>query len=204
MTFCLPKLPCLLFATLVLGGLGACATKPASQITLLPDASGRVTSVSVTTSKGSQVLNRPYQVATVDRKQNLQLGETDAATVNKSHPQLIELMPADVQRFVLYFQPGSSNLTPESLALLPQVMASARQRSGGEIIVIGHTDRQGAADANDRLSLQRASAVRALFVTQGFDPSLVEASGRGEREPLVPTEDEVVEPRNRRAEVLVR
>jgi OOP family OmpA-OmpF porin len=204
MTFCLSKLPRLLFATLVLGWLGACATKPASQITLLPDANGRVTSVSVTTSKGSQVLNKPYQVAIVDKKQNLRLGETDAATINKSHPKLIELMPADAQRFVLYFQPGSSNLTPESLALLPQVMAIARQRSGGEIIVIGHTDRQGAADANDRLSLQRASAVRALFVTQGFDPNLIEASGRGEREPLVPTEDEVVEPRNRRAEVLVR
>jgi outer membrane protein OmpA-like peptidoglycan-associated protein len=28
--------------------------------------------------------------------------------------------------------------------------------------------------------------------------------GRGEREPAVPTEDEVVEPRNRRAEVIVR
>ena len=204
MTFCLSKLPRLLFATLVLGWLGACATKPASQITLLPDANGRVTSVSVTTSKGSQVLNKPYQVAIVDKKQNLHLGETDAATVNKSHPKLIELMPADAQRFVLYFQPGSSNLTPESLALLPQVMAIARQRSGGEIIVIGHTDRQGAADANDRLSLQRASAVRTLFVVQGFDPNLIEASGRGEREPLVPTEDEVVEPRNRRAEVLVR
>jgi outer membrane protein OmpA-like peptidoglycan-associated protein len=33
---------------------------------------------------------------------------------------------------------------------------------------------------------------------------LIEARGRGEREPVVATEDEVAEPRNRRAEVLVR
>jgi outer membrane protein OmpA-like peptidoglycan-associated protein len=28
--------------------------------------------------------------------------------------------------------------------------------------------------------------------------------GRGEREPVVPTDDEVAEPRNRRAEIVVR
>lgn len=184
--------------------LTACASKPSSQITLLPNSDGRVTSVLVSTTKGSQVLDKPYQVAAVDRKQRLTLGQTDADSVNKNHPSLIGLMPAEPQRFVLYFQPGGSNLTAESLAMLPQVMEQARSRSGGEIVVIGHTDRQGAADTNDRLSLQRANAVRALFVTQGFDPALIEASGRGEREPLVPTEDEVAEPRNRRAEVLVR
>ena len=37
-----------------------------------------------------------------------------------------------------------------------------------------------------------------------FEANLIEAVGRGEREPLVPTEDEVAEPRNRRAELLVR
>ena len=34
--------------------------------------------------------------------------------------------------------------------------------------------------------------------------ALIEAVGRGEREPLVPTADEVDEPRNRRADILVR
>jgi flagellar motor protein MotB len=29
-------------------------------------------------------------------------------------------------------------------------------------------------------------------------------AGRGEREPIVPTEDEVAEPRNRRVEITVR
>jgi OOP family OmpA-OmpF porin len=33
---------------------------------------------------------------------------------------------------------------------------------------------------------------------------LLTAIGRGEREPAVPTEDEVAEPRNRRAEIIIR
>ena len=71
-------------------------------------------------------------------------------------------------------------------------------------MVAGHTDRQGSLEANDALSLQRAQAVRALLIERGFQVELIEAVGRGERDPVVPTEDEVVEPRNRRAEIEVR
>jgi outer membrane protein OmpA-like peptidoglycan-associated protein len=105
---------------------------------------------------------------------------------------------------VLEFEPGSSNLTADSLARLPEVIAQARGRAGGEIVISGHTDRQGTLEANDELSLMRAQAVRDLLIEQGFKPELIEAVGRGEREPVVPTDDEVVEPRNRRAEVVVR
>ncbi len=39
---------------------------------------------------------------------------------------------------------------------------------------------------------------------QGFAGDLVTAYGRGEREPVVPTADEVAESRNRRAEIIIR
>ena len=71
-------------------------------------------------------------------------------------------------------------------------------------MIVGHTDRQGAADANDALSLRRANAIRELLISKGFRAELIDPVGRGEREPLVPTEDDVPEPRNRRAEVFVR
>lgn len=38
----------------------------------------------------------------------------------------------------------------------------------------------------------------------GIPADRIQAAGRGEREPLVPTPDEVAEPRNRRVEVTVR
>ena len=70
--------------------------------------------------------------------------------------------------------------------------------------IIGHTDRVGSVESNDTLSLQRAQAVRQLVIDRGFDPNRVEAVGRGEREPVVQTADEVEEPKNRRAEIVVR
>ena len=68
----------------------------------------------------------------------------------------------------------------------------------------GHTDRVGSVADNDRLSLQRAEAVRAMLIQRGIKASFLRAVGRGEREPLIPTADEQAEPRNRRVEVIVR
>ena len=47
------------------------------------------------------------------------------------------------------------------------------------------------------------AAVKALLVQFGLSAEQIETSGRGEREPLVPTADEVAEPRNRRVDISV-
>jgi outer membrane protein OmpA-like peptidoglycan-associated protein len=72
------------------------------------------------------------------------------------------------------------------------------------VVVIGHTDRVGNDQYNDRLSLQRAERVRGELVRLGIPESRIRTAGRGEREPLVATDDEVPEPRNRRVEINVR
>jgi OOP family OmpA-OmpF porin len=182
--------------------LAACA--PASRVILLPQADGRPSAVEVKSSAGVQVLSRPYQVASVSSSGQLQLGETTATEVQSQYPQLLSLQVAPAQRFTLYFAEGGARLTPESESQLGEVIARAAARPGGEILVTGHTDRVGSAEANDALSLQRARAIRDLLVARGFQPELIEAIGRGEREPLVPTADEVTEPSNRRAEIVVR
>jgi len=184
--------------------LSACAPATLQRVVLLPETPARSTAVEVRSGEQALLLDSPYQVAVLRTDLQLVTETTTAEAVAKAYPRLIETSVPDSIRFVLNFEPGSSQLTPASQAQLPAVIAQARQRSGGEIIVVGHTDRQGADDANDRLSLVRAQAIRDLLVQQGFDPQLIEAVGRGEREPLVPTEDEVVEPRNRRAEIIVR
>ena len=187
------------FAAMLLSG---CA--PATLVTLLPQVNGKPSAVEVTTAQGSQVIGRPYQVAEIQRDGAIAVAQTSAEQVRKQHPQLLALQPAPPASFVLEFEPGTSTLTAESQARLPQVISNAQARAGGEILVTGHTDRQGALEANDSLSLQRAQAVRDLLIERGFKAALIDAVGRGEREPVVPTEDEVAEPRNRRAEILVR
>lgn len=182
--------------------LSACA--PATRVTLLPQADGTPSAVEVRTGQGVQRLNKPYQVANVSASGALSVDTTNATRLRQTYPDLLTLRPPAPERFTLEFELGTSQLTAASQARLDAVMASAQARAGGEIVVTGHTDRQGSVQANDQLSLQRAQAVRALLIERGFKANLIEAVGRGEREPLVPTEDEVAEPRNRRAELLVR
>jgi outer membrane protein OmpA-like peptidoglycan-associated protein len=190
-------------ATVALAALlSACA--PATRVTLLPQADGTPSAVEVTTGQGTQRISQPYQVANVSTRGALSVDTTTADRVRETYPELVALQPPAPERFTLEFEPGTSQLTADSQAQLATVVARAQARAGGEIVVTGHTDRQGAVEANDRLSLQRAQAVRALLIERGFKAELIEAVGRGEREPVVPTDDEVAEPRNRRAELLVR
>ena len=191
-------------ASVLVAAALATGCAPATRVILLPQDGGRAGSVAVSAAAGTQVLDQPFQNADVGARGDLSVGQTTAEKVQKDYGPLLALRPPAPERFVLNFQPGGAALTAESESLLPQVLAAAAARKGGEIVVIGHTDTVGAGDANDALSLRRAQAIRELLVGRGFRAELIEAVGRGEREPLVPTADDVDEPRNRRAEVLVR
>lgn len=183
--------------------LSACA--PTTRVVLLPQADKPTASVEVASRDGRVVvLSQPYDVAKVTAHGNVEAAQTDAARVKKRYRQLLAVQPAAPQRYELLFMHGGAELTPESQAELSDVLTRATERPGGEIIVIGHTDRLGSLESNDALSLQRAQVVRQLLIERGFDPERVHAVGRGEREPAVPTADEVEEPRNRRAEIVVR
>lgn len=186
----------------VVGLLGACA--PASRVILLPQDGGKPSAVEVKTATASQVLSAPYQTASVSPSGDLAFGTTDPQVVQERYGNLLAQKPPPEEQFVLYFEPGGSQLTAPSQALLPTILVQARARKGGEIVVVAHTDRVGSVPANDALSLKRAQVIRELFVAQGFTPDLVDAVGRGERAPLVPTDDEVDEPKNRRADIIVR
>jgi len=176
---------------------------PATRVVLLPQARG-TGAVEVTTSTTSQRLDRGYAEAAVQGSGAIALEQLDAEQVQSRHGPLLAVQPAPAQDFTLYFETGGTELTAQSQADLKTVLAQAGARPGGEIVVVGHTDRVGSVESNDALSLKRARAIRERIIADGFDPNRIMAVGRGEREPAVDTPDEVAEPRNRRSEVIVR
>ena len=106
--------------------------------------------------------------------------------------------------FTLYFLTNSTEVAANSRADLDLLLNEVAGRQAVEVQVTGHTDRVGSDEDNDRLSLQRAEAVRAMLIQRGIKATFIRAVGRGEREPLVPTEDGQEEALNRRVEVIVR
>lgn len=181
---------------------------PKLRVVLLPqnstDGQALATALEVKSGDATLVLSKPFAVA--ERNDKGQLTERIASIdeIQARYGAVLKIQPPPPETLILRFLPGTSKLTAESEAELPKLIEMARARAGGEILVVGHTDRQGTVEANDALSLKRAEAIADLLVAQGFTRELITARGRGEREPLVPTADEVVEPRNRRAELIVR
>jgi len=189
----------------------ACATSPKPHptardvIVLLPDDQGKTGAIVVSSAGVERRLDRPGQTVTVES--GAPPGEpfvmADPEVIASVGPALAAL-PKPPARFILYFRHDSADLTRESEAQLQVVLRTIRERSPVDISVVGHTDTLGEADYNARLSLKRARAVAAILTGNGVDASILDITSHGKNNPLVPTGDQVSEPRNRRVEVTVR
>lgn len=190
--------------TLLIAGQGLLACAPTTQVTLLPQDEAQQTAVAVQSQNSRLELNQPYATARQRGQRDLQAGLSSAEQVQARHQSLLAASPAPAQSRVLYFEAGGTRFTPESEARIDEALAHALESQGADIVVIGHTDRTGTDELNDRLSLQRANIVRELLILRGFDPRRIEAVGRGSRQPLVAHPPDGNEPRNRRTEIIVR
>jgi outer membrane protein OmpA-like peptidoglycan-associated protein len=191
-----------LWIVLIAAAVVGCAGH--DRIVLLPDQEGRTGSVSVKTSQGMTVLDQPYRAADIASSGKLETRNVEPAEVQNQFGQALAALPMRPVSYTLYFLGDKDELTEESKLVLEKVRTDLLSRAALEIVVIGHTDRIGKEDYNDALSLKRAAAIRDSLVKAGIDISRIEIAGRGWREPLIPTDDGVAEPRNRRVEINVR
>ena len=113
-------------------------------------------------------------------------------------------LPPAPQHFVVNFEFDSDEPTAESRALLPQILSVVKNRPFPEVLVIGHTDTVGTRSSNITLGMKRAELIKKLLIDTGLETMLIEIVSHGEADLLVPTGDEVPEPRNRRVEITVR
>jgi len=174
-------------------------------VVLLPGPDGKVGALSVTHEGHQQTLDAPYATARVQRQGQLEDGgRLPAEQVKQTFERALAAQPPRPVTFVLYFLGNSDEFTPESKLEIPKILSEIAGHPSPEIVVVGHTDRQGTLEYNDALSLRRAERVRGQLERIGIPSEQIRVAGRGEREPLVPTEDEVAEPRNRRVEITVR
>ena len=192
-----------LAAAVAFAMLGGCAT---SSLVLLPDDGGHQGAVAVLESDGV-----PTNTVIAQGNSRTALGtRTPVAKplgpngLKKQEAALLIGLPPPARSFLLYFEPGTTTLTPQSGTVLAALREEIGTRSGPEIEVTGHTDTVGGEDDNDRLSMKRAEEVLAWLASQGFDRSMMSAVGRGERQLMQPTTDNVDNPANRRVEVIVR
>ncbi len=192
-----------LAAALAVVLLSACSS-PREHFSVMPDRDGKTGKMVVTPRQGNPLtLDQGNASATV-RGGEAAPAKLSEAELKEMYKEALDAQPMAPVRFLLYFVEGGDVLTTESQRELENVLAEIKKRPAPDLIVVGHTDRVGSITDNDRLALRRAEKVRIQLIAQGFLAENISASGRGEREPLVATADEVAEARNRRVEILVR
>ena len=176
--------------------------KPRDEVTLLPGPDGKPSGTVVVQREGQRhVLNENYAAS---RSGDAQVGRRSAEEIRASYGSVLAALPARPASFLLYFVSGTDELTEESRGELLKILEELKRRPTPDVAVIAHTDTVGDHESNDRLSAQRAERVRGVLVSIGIPIERIHAAGRGEREPLIATADNIDEPRNRRVEINVR
>lgn len=142
----------------------------------------------------------------IDAPDNNQTPDPDPVTLDANDGNVFDdLKTSKEERFRLenvLFDVGSYRLRKVTFPVLDS-LAGHLQKDGGfrRLIVEGHTDSDGDAKLNERLSLQRAMSVEKYLVdVHGLDGDKIIADGWGERRPVAPNTSKANKQKNRRVE----
>jgi len=101
----------------------------------------------------------------------------------------------------IFFQSGTANIDSKSFSYITSIASFIKgMDSYSKIRVEGHTDSSGDAEANKRLSKQRANAVVKLLVEAGVDADKVYSTGLGASSPIATNDTSEGKAQNRRVE----
>jgi outer membrane protein OmpA-like peptidoglycan-associated protein len=118
------------------------------------------------------------------------------AEVKKTENGLVVQMAGDI-----LFGSGSAILKPEAVEQIAKVGDIVAKYADDRVRIEGHTDAQGAAQANEELSLRRADAVKRVLLSRGVQEKQMLVLGLGETRPVADNKTTEGRARNRRVEL---
>ncbi|MDZ4708792.1 MAG: OmpA family protein [Saprospiraceae bacterium] len=101
------------------------------------------------------------------------------------------------------FKAASDTLTMESSGQLDELASVMNVYPRVFIKVVGHTDNEGDANKNKKLSDSRAKSVKAYLIGKGIAGRRIETSGMGSLSPIGDNNTEAGKAQNRRVEVFI-
>jgi outer membrane protein OmpA-like peptidoglycan-associated protein len=102
----------------------------------------------------------------------------------------------------VHFDTGSAAIKPDSDAAIAEMVKLLKTTPALKAAVVGHTDTVGAADANLKLSADRAAALVKALVAKGTSAGRLRAFGAGPYCPVASNRDERGRAENRRVELV--
>lgn len=103
----------------------------------------------------------------------------------------------------LRFPTGGALIPTQAEALLDRLADALSLYPDRPILIEGHTDSSGSTELNERLSQQRAQAVRAALIERGIAAERLRAQGIGATQPIASNATASGRQRNRRVELYI-
>ena len=101
----------------------------------------------------------------------------------------------------LFFDLGKATLKPESEPELKRILQVMKDNKSLVIEISGHTDNTGSDEINNKLSLERANAVKDNLLKGGIDTARIRTKGYGKSKPKADNATEEGRQINRRVEI---
>ena len=195
----------LLIWTALLLSLPFLTYEPKTTVLLLDNESSH-NAVVVKTDVGSVIVDQPYSYTTLaaQDKQPSSIEKADPEDIREKYAQQLNILPTKPVSMLFHFEPGTADLTESSKNQVNELIQLISSREPAAIDIIGHSDRAGDADKNYLLALERAKTVEQYLLERNVKLDRSSVTSYGENDPIIPTEDGVSEPQNRRVEVIVR
>ncbi len=103
------------------------------------------------------------------------------------------------------FASGSSDIPAASTALLSQIQATVQEFPSSSVIVEGHTDSLGKTQKNQKLSQERAEAIKQYLVSNNaVTDDRISAKGYGSQKPITSNKTSAGRIQNRRVDIVIQ
>jgi OmpA-OmpF porin, OOP family len=103
----------------------------------------------------------------------------------------------------IFFETGLSTLRKESFPALNELLEALKAKETVVIEISGHTDNIGTPESNQKLSTDRAKAVRDYLIKHGIQPKRLVAVGYGDTQPVASNDTPEDRQKNRRTVVRI-
>lgn len=131
--------------------------------------------------------------------------DVKGTVANNGCPEVSEEVVKQLNDFAksILFDTGKSTIKQVSFGTLASIKNVMNEYPYARFRIEGHTDSTGSLATNERLSKERAAAVKDYLIANGVDASRLESEGFGPSKPVADNKTAAGRAQNRRTEVVV-
>lgn len=145
-----------------------------------------------------KVVDKSFLQSVIANHPELLTGEAIKTSYSKEMTSTVSSKSYQIQ-----FETGSAIIKPESYTELDEILKSSVVAEGLKVGVYGHTDNTGNADANQRLSEERANSVKSYLISKGLATNRIESKGFGQAQPIADNKTTDGKAKNRRVQIVL-